>query len=89
MSTFDIDAFKRQQQHVGAANAKRPGTIAYEIKQTLEGKPPFVCKFCGAPSWIDPSDQEPPTDYCHENDHGSQTDYEDYKAAVKKLESWF
>jgi len=31
---------------------------------------PFVCRFCGAPSWYDPSDQLPPPDYCHESDHG-------------------
>jgi hypothetical protein len=39
--------------------------------------PPFTCKFCGAPSWIEPSDQTPPPDYCHESDHGCQADYED------------
>lgn len=32
---------------------------------------PFRCVFCGAPSWVDPSDQSPPPDYCHESDHGS------------------
>ena len=31
---------------------------------------PYVCRFCGAPSWHDPSDQSPPPDYCHESDHG-------------------
>lgn len=30
---------------------------------------PYQCKFCGADSWIDPSDQTPPADYCHESDH--------------------
>ncbi len=34
-------------------------------------KPPYKCKFCGAPSWVDPSDQTPPPDYCHESDHGT------------------
>jgi hypothetical protein len=38
--------------------------------------PPFTCKFCGAPSWVDPADQEPPADYCHESDHGTPEDYE-------------
>lgn len=33
-------------------------------------KPPFTCRFCGRPSWVDPSDQTPPPDYCHESDHG-------------------
>lgn len=31
---------------------------------------PFVCIFCGGPSWIDPSDQYPPPDYCTYEDHG-------------------
>ena len=31
---------------------------------------PFKCLFCGRPSWVDPSDQAPPPDYCHESDHG-------------------
>jgi hypothetical protein len=43
----------------------------------LRIQPPFTCKFCGAPSWIDPLDQEAPADYCHESDHGSPADYED------------
>ena len=34
----------------------------------LEGAP-FVCRFCGAPSWVHPADQTPPPDYCHEGDH--------------------
>jgi len=36
--------------------------------------PPYTCKFCGAPSWIDPSEQSPPPDYCHESDHGDPED---------------
>ena len=40
-------------------------------------EPPFTCKFCGTPSWIDPMYQEAPIDYCHESDHGYQADYED------------
>lgn len=35
---------------------------------------PFTCKYCGADSWIDPSDQEPPPDYCHGIDHGTEED---------------
>lgn len=31
---------------------------------------PFRCCYCGAPSWVDPSDQVRPPDYCHESDHG-------------------
>ena len=29
------------------------------------------CKFCGEPSAVDPSDQIPPADYCHPEDHGA------------------
>ena len=35
---------------------------------------PFTCKYCGMPSWIDPFDQSPPPDYCHEIDHGTEED---------------
>lgn len=35
---------------------------------------PFMCKYCGAPSWIEPSDQSRPPDYCHESDHGTDDD---------------
>ena len=49
---------------------------------------PFNCVFCGRPSWIDPSDQTPPPDYCHESDHGSADDYKDdapFKREIRKL----
>ena len=39
-----------------------------------EREAPFTCKYCGRPSWIDPSDQSPPPDYCHEIDHGTEED---------------
>lgn len=39
-----------------------------------EHEAPFTCKYCGSPSWIDPSDQSPPPDYCHEIDHGTAED---------------
>lgn len=39
-----------------------------------EREAPFTCKYCGLPSWIDPSDQSPPSDYCHEIDHGTAED---------------
>ncbi len=31
----------------------------------------FTCKYCEMPSWIDPSDQSPPPDYCLEIDSTS------------------
>jgi len=36
--------------------------------------PYHKCKYCGADSWIDPTDQCPPSDYCHESDHGEPDD---------------
>lgn len=33
--------------------------------------PPYRCKFCGARSFIEPSDQAPPPSYCHPGDHGT------------------
>ena len=44
-----------------------------------EHQAPFTCKYCGMPSWIDPSDQSPPPDYCHEIDHGTEEDRSDYR----------
>lgn len=29
----------------------------------------YVCKYCGQPSQLDPSEQTPPVDYCHPEDH--------------------
>ena len=34
-------------------------------------KAPYECKFCGSPSWVEPSDQPAPPDYCREGDHGA------------------
>lgn len=41
----------------------------------MSNRPPYQCKFCGMPSWVDPSDQEAPPDYCHESDHGREERY--------------
>lgn len=30
----------------------------------------FTCAFCGANSYIDLADQDPPADYCQPEDHG-------------------
>ena len=30
-----------------------------------------TCRWCGEPSEVDPSDQTPPPDYCHPDDHGA------------------
>ena len=42
-----------------------------------EKEAPYTCQYCGQPSWLEPIDQTPPPDYCHESDHGSPE--EDYK----------
>ena len=42
----------------------------------------FICKFCGAPSYIDPYDQVPPPDYCHESDHGEWGTTEHWASAL-------
>ncbi len=34
----------------------------------------YTCKYCGQPSWVDPSDQSPPPYYCHPSDHGSEVE---------------
>lgn len=34
------------------------------------GLAPYRCRFCGALSWLHPVDQLPPSDYCHQGDHG-------------------
>jgi len=47
----------------------------YKAYQGSDG-PPYECKFCGDPSWVDPSEQEPPVDYCHPEDHGSEADFQ-------------
>lgn len=39
-------------------------------KQLQQTKSPHTCKFCGAPSWLEPSEQVAPPDYCQESDHG-------------------
>lgn len=46
-----------------------------------EHEPPFTCKYCGRPSWIDPSEQLPPPDYCHPSDHGTVEDWHEYYAS--------
>lgn len=33
--------------------------------------PPYQCRYCGAPSWLEPIDQCAPPDYCHPPDHGA------------------
>lgn len=38
---------------------------------------PHNCPWCGADAWRDPSDIDPPVDYCHEGDHGTPEEWED------------
>lgn len=36
---------------------------------------PHRCRYCGAGSYLDPADQSPPPDYCHESDHGDREEW--------------
>lgn len=48
-----------------------PGFVLPEKEEADEGASKlFVCKYCGMPSYLEPIDQTPPSDYCHESDHG-------------------
>jgi hypothetical protein len=38
--------------------------------------PPYTCQVCGAESWVHPSEQYMPPDYCHPEDHGSAEEYD-------------
>lgn len=52
---------------------------------------PYKCIYCGAASWIDPSDQRPPPGYCHEVDHGTYEDWlewNDPPEETKKEADW-
>ncbi len=40
--------------------------------EVLPDSPPYVCRYCGVPSWVEPCDQSPPPSYCHESDHGER-----------------
>lgn len=40
-----------------------------EMREENRAEAPYRCPFCGAPSWVEPSDQSPPADYCGESDH--------------------
>lgn len=53
----------------GASDDRRASAEAPEVGSG-QGAPPFRCKVCSAPSWVNPSDQTPPPDYCHPEDHG-------------------
>jgi hypothetical protein len=44
------------------------------VKELSQPQAPYRCQFCGAPSWVEPSEQTMPPDYCHESDHGSATE---------------
>lgn len=39
--------------------------------------PPYQCLFCGAPRWLERSEQTLPPDYCHEADPCTPEEYLD------------
>lgn len=46
----------------------------FDRRGVCDPEPPYRCRFCGAPSWREPSEQTAPPDYCHPEDHGSPDD---------------
>lgn len=63
---FDWSFLLRQLQVM-----RKQGLIQFDRKtQKRAAAPEHVCKYCGAPSYVDPSDQVPPADACHSSDHG-------------------
>lgn len=53
------------------ARATRDSALSREGDSDDAQNAPYRCLFCGVPSWVEPSDQRPPPDYCHEEDHGT------------------
>lgn len=60
---------KKVWERIGLVAAQPP--LKAEGKAPSPSEPPFKCRYCGAPSWVDPSDQVTPPTFCHESDHGS------------------
>lgn len=53
---------------------KSLNVIARKAKDMLmENVAPHTCKYCGDPSWVDPSDQLPPLGTCWTVYHGYNT----------------
>lgn len=51
-----------------AAESAYPRGVALQLAWPVTA--PHRCIACGSPSWVDPSDQVPPADICHDADHG-------------------
>ncbi|GAA4492856.1 hypothetical protein [Pseudaeromonas paramecii] len=49
--------------------------LGADDENAADQQPPYICQFCGAPSWLHPSEQSAPADYCSDSDHGSLEDY--------------
>jgi hypothetical protein len=70
-----LGALKNIMQSVDFGTTAMISPLAVEARAAIAkaqaSEPaPHRCQFCGSPSWVDPSDQSPPPDYCHESDHG-------------------
>ena len=50
--------------------------LRVQLLRILPVQIPYECVYCGRPSWVDPTDQRPPPDYCHESDHGEPDEFE-------------
>lgn len=52
-----------------------PPTNLEALETTFPGtRGTYVCRYCGAPTEVEPYDQEAPIDYCHPEDHLSGDD---------------
>ena len=67
---------------IPSAHPSAHPSVAVNGSKSEVGQTPFACKYCGAPSWVDPSDQLPPPDYCHEGDHGDADEAQPEKSTT-------
>lgn len=70
LSPEELANKKKLMTLLGAGRVPLTGP-SMELSQETQHEAPHECKFCGAPSWVEPRDQEPPADYCHPGDHGA------------------
>lgn len=46
-----------------------PGNPANQEEDETAWMDSYTCQYCGADSELEPSEQLPPRDYCHQGDH--------------------
>lgn len=70
LTAEDRKAMDDARAELAGMTAEDIAALVQHIVLTLPGEAPYTCKYCGAPSRVDPADQYPPADVCHEVDHG-------------------